>query len=57
MVFGDFEGYMHLVDVRDGVLLNRIATDGAPVVLAPVVVGKNLVVATQRGGLYALAYE
>jgi len=27
------------------------------VTLGPVVVGKNLILVTQRGGLYALAYD
>ena len=57
MVFGDGEGLVHFVDLRDGTLLNRLATDGSAVTLGPIVVGKNLVLATQRGGLYALAYD
>ena len=57
MVFGDGEGFVHLLDLRDGTLLNRLATDGSAVTLGPVVVGKNLILVTQRGGLYALAYD
>ena len=57
MVFGDAEGFVHLLDLRDGRLLNRLATDGSAVALAPLVMGKNLVLATQRGGLYALAFD
>ncbi len=57
MVFGDGEGFVHLLDLRDGTLLNRLATDGSAVTLGPVVVGKNLILVTQRGGLYVLAYD
>ena len=57
MVFGDAEGFVHLLDLRDGRLLNRVATDGSAVALAPLVVGANLVLATQRGTVYALAYD
>jgi len=57
MVFGDADGFVHLLDLRDGRLLNRVATDGSAVALAPLVVGANLVLATQRGTVYALAYD
>lgn len=57
MVFGDAEGFVHMVDLGDGTLLNRLLTDGSAVALAPLVLGKHLVLATQRGGLYALALD
>lgn len=57
MVFGDAEGFVHLLDLRDGRLLNRLTTDGSAVALAPLVVGTRLVLATQRGAVYALAYD
>ena len=57
MVFGDAEGFVHLLDLRDGRLLNRLATDGSAVAIAPLVVGTNLVLATQRGAVYAFAYD
>jgi outer membrane assembly lipoprotein YfgL len=57
MVFGDSTGFMHLLDMRDGNLLNRLVADESGVALGPVVVGKNLVLVTQRGGLYAYASD
>jgi hypothetical protein len=48
---------MHLLDMRDGNLLNRLVADESGVALGPVVVGKNLVLVTQRGGLYAYASD
>ena len=57
MVFGDADGFVHMVGLRDGSLLNRLATDGSAVALAPLVVGTNLVLVTQRGAVYALTYD
>ena len=57
MVFGDSAGFVHVLDLRDGKLLNRLVTDGSAVALGPVLIGKNLVLATQRGGLYAYASD
>jgi outer membrane protein assembly factor BamB len=57
MVFGDSAGFVHLLDLRDGTLLNRLVADDSAVTLEPVVVGKNLLVVTQRGGLYAYAAD
>ena len=57
MVFGDSAGFVHLLDMRDGNLLNRLVADESGVALGPVVVGKNLVLVTQRGGLYAYASD
>jgi outer membrane assembly lipoprotein YfgL len=57
MVFGDSAGFLHFLDVRDGTLVNRLVTDDSAVALGPVVVGKNVVVVTQRGGLYAYASD
>jgi len=57
MVFGDNAGFVHLLDMRDGKLLNRLVADESGVALGPVVMGKNLVLVTQRGGLYAYASD
>jgi outer membrane assembly lipoprotein YfgL len=57
MVFGDNAGLVHLLDIRDGKLLNRLVADESGVALGPVVMGKNLVLVTQRGGLYAYASD
>jgi outer membrane assembly lipoprotein YfgL len=57
LAFGDNAGFVHLLDMRDGKLLNRLVSDESGVVLGPVVMGKNLVLVTQRGGLYAYASD
>jgi hypothetical protein len=57
MVFGDSFGFLHVLDIRDGKLLNRLVADESAVTLGPVVIGKNLVLVTQRGGLYAYASD
>jgi hypothetical protein len=57
MVFGDSAGLVHFIDMRDGTLLNRLLADESGVALGPVAIGKNLVLVTQRGGLYAYALD
>jgi outer membrane assembly lipoprotein YfgL len=57
MVFADNAGFVHLLDMRDGKLLNRLVADESGVALGPLVMGKNLVLVTQRGGLYAYASD
>ena len=53
VVIGDNTGLVHFLSREDGSPLTRIATDGSPVVSAPVVVGNTLIVVTQRGGVFA----
>jgi outer membrane assembly lipoprotein YfgL len=57
LVFGDSAGLVHLVGLRDGALVNRLSTDDSGVALRPLVLGSTVVVATQRGGLYAYAAQ
>lgn len=52
VVVGDSTGLVHLLSREDGSPLNRLATDGSPVMAAPVVAGNTLVVLTRNGGLY-----
>ncbi len=53
VVFGDSEGYVHFLSGANGEQLLRLATDGKPVVGAPVAAGGTLLVVSQAGGLYA----
>jgi outer membrane protein assembly factor BamB len=53
VAFGDFEGYVHFLDRKDGQPLLRLATDGSPVVGRPVLSGSTLLVVTRNGGLFA----
>lgn len=52
VVVGDDFGYVHFLSRDDGKLLNRVATDGTPVMGAPVAAGNTLVVVTKGGGVY-----
>lgn len=54
VVVGDFEGYIHVLSREDGSLLARIKTDGSPILFAPVVLGKGLLLQTRDGGIYSI---
>lgn len=51
---GDYQGHVHLLRSGDGAFAARAATDGSPIVAAPVVTGEGLVVQTTDGGLFLL---
>jgi outer membrane protein assembly factor BamB len=57
VVIGDGAGLVHLLSREDGSPLNRLTTDGTPVVAAPVVAGNTLVVVTRSGGVYGFVPE
>lgn len=57
LAVGDGTGQLHFLATADGSTLNRVSTDGSPIVGAPVLVGKTLVVATQKGGVFAFRPE
>jgi outer membrane assembly lipoprotein YfgL len=57
VVVGDATGFVHLLSREDGSLLNRLATDGSPIVSAPLVAGNTLVVVTRNGGVYGFVPE
>ncbi|HOM13492.1 MAG TPA: outer membrane protein assembly factor BamB [Rubrivivax sp.] len=57
VVFGDFEGYVHFLDRKDGQTLLRLATDGSQVVGRPALQGNTLLVVTRNGGLFAFRPE
>ncbi|NPC54018.1 outer membrane protein assembly factor BamB [Caenimonas soli] len=52
VVVGDNTGLVHMLSREDGSMLNRLPTDGSPIVAAPVVAGNTLVVVTRNGGIY-----
>jgi outer membrane protein assembly factor BamB len=52
VVVGDNTGLVHMLSREDGSPLNRLTTDGSPIVAAPVVAGNTLVVVTRNGGIY-----
>jgi outer membrane protein assembly factor BamB len=57
VVVGDSFGLVHLLSREDGALLNRLNTDGSPVVAAPVLAGNTLIVVTRNGGVYGFVPE
>lgn len=57
VVFGDFEGYVHFLDRKDGQTLLRLSTDGSAVVGRPALSGNTLLVVTRKGGLFAFRPE
>jgi outer membrane assembly lipoprotein YfgL len=57
IVIGDSTGLVHLLSRTDGSALTRVATDGSPVISAPVLAGNTLVVVTRRGGVFGFQPE
>ncbi|MEI8326280.1 MAG: PQQ-binding-like beta-propeller repeat protein, partial [Betaproteobacteria bacterium] len=54
---GDSVGLLHLLSRDNGVTLNRLSTDGSAIAVAPVAVGKTLVVVTSAGAIYGFVPE
>lgn len=57
VVVGDESGLVHMLSRADGSPLNRVATDGSPIMAAPAVAGNTLVVLTRAGGVYGFVPE
>lgn len=53
LVFGDAQGFVHLVARQDGTVLNRLSTDGSGLAAAPVLAGDTLVAVTRKGAVFA----
>lgn len=54
LALGDYQGYLHFMDIEDGSFVAQKATDGGAIVVAPQVFGDHWLVQTQKGGLYIL---
>lgn len=54
---GDYQGYIHFFSKQDGLMLARVATDGSPVVAAPVFTRGKFIFQTQSGTVVAIAAE
>lgn len=52
VVFGDAQGFVHLLSRQDGSVLNRLNTDGSGLAAAPVLAGDTLVAVTLRGAVF-----
>lgn len=57
LLLGDFEGYLHVLDIRDGSLLARRKTDGSSILNAPVLMGDGAMVQTREGKLLAISVQ
>ena len=54
---GDFQGYVHLINVDDGAFAARVATDGSAIAGAMLTLKSGLVVQTANGGVFALKIQ
>ena len=54
VVVADFDGYVHVLDPKDGALVARTRAGGDPVLAAPVVSGERLYLLNAEGRLTAL---
>ncbi len=57
VMVGDFEGYVHFVARDTGKTQARLSTDGSAIVAPPVSSNGLVLIATQKGGLYAIKPE
>lgn len=57
VLVGDRTGLVHALVRDDGAIAARLATDGSPIVVAPVAASGLGVVQTTEGGLYAIRIE
>ncbi|HOB93340.1 MAG TPA: outer membrane protein assembly factor BamB [Aquabacterium sp.] len=57
VVFGDAEGQLHFLDRSDGKTLQRLPTDGSPIVAQPVLAAGTVLAVTRNGGLFAFRIE
>lgn len=55
LLVGDFESYLHILNIADGALLARLKTDGSPVITPPLALDDGFLVQTHKGGLYSVA--
>ena len=52
IIVGDAQGFVHLLSREDGAVLNRLSTDGSPVLGGPALAGNTLVAVTRNGGVF-----
>jgi len=57
VVVGDFEGYLHGLNVDDGSFAARIKLDGGAIVATPIEMDDGLLVRTLGGELYSLSIK
>jgi outer membrane protein assembly factor BamB len=57
VVVEDVQGVVHFLNREDGAFAARLNTDGNPVLASPRALGRDLVVQTAKGALYAIEAE
>jgi outer membrane protein assembly factor BamB len=57
VVVGDFEGYLHALNIDDGSFAARIKLDGGAIVATPIEMDDGLLVRTRGGELYSLSIK
>lgn len=57
VVVGDFEGYLHALNIDDGSFAARIRLDGGAIVATPIGMDDGLLVRTRGGELYSLSIK
>ncbi|MEI7613481.1 MAG: outer membrane protein assembly factor BamB [Betaproteobacteria bacterium] len=57
VVVADVQGMVHFINRDDGSFVARVPTDGSPVVAPLQTVGRNILVQTSNGGIYAIEAE
>lgn len=57
LVVGDFEGYLHLIDAREGTLVGRTEIDGSGLSVPPLTDGKRVYALADDGSLEALELQ
>ena len=55
LLLGDYEGYLHALNIEDGSLVARLKTDGGPLMTAPLELDGGLLVQSLDGDLYSVA--
>lgn len=57
VVVADVQGVVHFLNREDGAFAARVSTDGSPVVAPMQSLGRNVLVQTNKGGLFAIEAE
>ncbi|RTR01999.1 outer membrane protein assembly factor BamB [Halomonas nitroreducens] len=57
LVLGDFEGYLHFIDAREGALVGRTEIDGSGISVRPLTDGRRVYALADDGSLEALELQ
>lgn len=57
LIVGDFEGYVHFIDISTGLIVGRAHLSKTALVGQPIVIGKDILLQSQDNKLYRLAIQ